>query len=226
MTMSVLFEDWLEIPRGIDSLGEFRVWAWSPEFPEKGRIDYLHGRIEVDMSPEDLFCHGSPKTELVIVLGGRIRRLKLGHVFTDGTRISSPIADLSVEPDLIFVSHQSLATGRVRLLPRASGEGRFIEMEGGADLIAEIVSDSSEAKDKHRLPPAYFAAGVGEYWLIDARKRALLFQIYRRGRRAFLPVKPDRDGFQASAVMQCAYRLDREKDTQGHWTYELREREP
>jgi hypothetical protein len=31
----------------------FRRWAFSAEFPEIGRIDYLAGDVEVDTSPED-----------------------------------------------------------------------------------------------------------------------------------------------------------------------------
>jgi Uma2 family endonuclease len=35
-------------------------------------------------------------------------------------------------------------------------------VEGGPDLVVEIVSDSSEEKDLDRLPRAYFSAGVRE----------------------------------------------------------------
>jgi hypothetical protein len=65
---------------------------------------------------------------------------------------------------------------------------------------------------------------VREFWLIDARKRQLYFQIHRRGKTAFVPVKADDEGFQRSAVLGCSYRLDRKKDRHGFWTYELREK--
>jgi Uma2 family endonuclease len=222
---SVLLEDRLEIPLGLRSLADFRAWALSDEFPEKGRIDYIRGRIEVDMSPEDLFCHGTPKSEIHYVVYGRVRRRNSGLVFLDCTRISSPIADLSAEPDLVYVSYQAIRSGRVRLIPKATQEeGRFVEIEGAVDWIAEIISDSSAVKDKDRLPEAYFAAGVREFWLIDARKRQLFFQIYRRGKSAFVPVKADDDGFQRSAVFGCSYRLVRRKGAHGFWTYQLREK--
>jgi hypothetical protein len=111
------------------------------------------------------------------------------------------------------------------LIPKATQEeGRFVEIEGAVDWIAEIISDSSAVKDKDRLPEAYFAAGVREFWLIDARKRQLFFQIYRRGKSAFVPVKADDDGFQRSAVFGCSYRLVRRKGAHGFWTYQLREK--
>src|SRR5207237_639721 len=91
---SLLIEDRLEIPLGLRTLADFRAWALSDNFPDKGRIDYLQGRIEVDMSPEDLFSHGTPKSEIHYVVYGRVRRLKSGFVFLDCTRISCPAADL------------------------------------------------------------------------------------------------------------------------------------
>jgi hypothetical protein len=53
MASSVIFEERVEIPY-FHSLAEFRAWALSDDFPERGRIDYIDGRIEVDMSPENL----------------------------------------------------------------------------------------------------------------------------------------------------------------------------
>jgi Uma2 family endonuclease len=226
MATSVLIEDRLEIPLGLASLADFRAWALSDDFPEEGRMDYIRGRIEVDMSPEDLFCHGTPKTEIITVVNGRVRRRELGLFFSDRTRISSPAADLSAEPDLVFVSFDAVENGRVRLIPKAKKKDRFVEIEGAVDWVAEIISDSSNVKDKDRLPWAYFAAGVRQFWLIDARKQPLVFQIYRRGRTAFQPVKADEDGFQRSAVFGCSYRLVRRRDSRGLWRYRLRDRLP
>ena len=44
----------------------FSPVAAPDDFPERGRIDYIAGQIEVDMSPEDLFTHGSLKTEIAV----------------------------------------------------------------------------------------------------------------------------------------------------------------
>jgi hypothetical protein len=227
MAASLLIEDRFEIPLSLRTLADFRAWALSDDFPEKGRIDYVQDRIEVDLSPEDLFCHGTPKSEVLMVVEGRTKALRSGFVFSTRTRMSCPAADLSVEPDVVFLSYDAIDSRRVRLIPQATEqEGRYVEIEGGVDWIAEIISDSSEAKDKKRLPDAYFAAGVRELWLIDARKRQLFFQIYRHGKTEFVPVEPDSGGFQRSAVFGCSYRLDRKKDRHGFWSYELRQKLP
>ena len=54
MSCAVLFEEQLRIP-AINSLKDFRRWLRTDDFPERGRIDYIAGQIEINMSPEDLF---------------------------------------------------------------------------------------------------------------------------------------------------------------------------
>lgn len=220
---TVLFEEQVEIPLGIKNLADFRDWALSDKFPQRGRIDYVNGRIEVDMSPEDLFTHGTLKSEVSGEIKDRVNQLDLGHTLIAETRISSVPGDLSAEPDIVVITHQAIDDGRLHLIPKSSGEaGRYVEVEGGPDLVVEIVSDSSVQKDTQRLPAAYFAAGVREYWLIDARGKELFFQIQHRSTNAFEPTQTDARGFQPSAVLQCRYCLDRRRHARGHWIYQLR----
>lgn len=219
---TVVFEEQLEIPT-IHDLAEFRQWALSDDFPETGRIDFIAGRIEVDMSPEDLFTHGTLKSKVAGVIEQRIEFLDIGHTFLDSTRISSIEGDLSCEPDVVVICYDSIDNSQVGFVSKASGaEGRYVEIEGGPDLIVEIVSDSSVAKDTRRLPEAYRRAGVREFWLIDARKDDLLFQVQRNEASGFVNIEQDREGFQQSEVLQCPVRLDRERHQRGHWVYSLR----
>lgn len=221
MTTTLIFDDQLEIPL-VQSLADFRVWARSDAFPERGRIDYITGRIEVDMSPEDFFCHGTPKTEIIAVLGALVKSLGLGYLLSDQMRVSCPEADVSVEPDIVFISEESLEDGQVRLVPKASGEpDRYIEIEGPPDLVVEIVSDSSVTKDTRRLPAAYRAAGVQEFWLVDARGPRPLLRIHHRGARGWKLARPDAAGFQRSAVLDRRFRLTRQRNPHGRWVYDL-----
>lgn len=228
--MSVTFvsqDDRVHVPLGDWCLGDFRRWAASDAFPERGRIDYIRGKMEVDMSPEDLHTHGKVKTELIGVLWQRIKREGLGEVYTDRARVSSVPADVSAEPDLVFVSEASLDSGRVRLVPKAGGQrDRYVELEGSPDLIVEIISDSSVEKDTEELPLSYYEAGVAEYWLVDARGEQLLFRIHGRGPSRFEPVPVDAEGFQHSAVLDRRYRLDRSRNDAGRVVFDLREKQP
>lgn len=223
MSVCVLLEDRIEVPLGIRSLADFRRWAGSDDFPKSGRIDYLQGRIEVDMSPEDLFAHGRLKSRIVAVLEFLATDTLPGYLFTDSTAVTNVEADLSAEPDVVFVSQETVAAGRVRMVPKAGGEpDRFVELAGSPDLIVEVVSDSSADKDLKRLPPIYFGAGVRELWLVDARRDPLQFTIHHRGPAAFEPTAIDAEGFAESLVFARRFALVRDRDELGFWKYDLR----
>ncbi|MBN2217701.1 MAG: Uma2 family endonuclease [Pirellulales bacterium] len=221
---TVLFDERVEIPLDIRSLTDFRRWALSEDFPEQGRIDFISGRIEVDMSPEDIFCHGVLKSELARVLTQHVKQNELGFLLIDATRVSSPEANLSCEPDIVFVSHEAIDSGRALLVPKAGGQpGRYVEIEGPVDLIVEIVSDTSVNKDTRRLPVAYFQAGVREFWLADARGKEPILVIHGPGPAGYEPVARDPDGFQPSTVLGRRFRLDAARDRRGSWAFDLRE---
>jgi len=74
----VVFEEQVEVPLSVRSLADFRRWALSDEFPQTGRIDYLAGRIEVDLAPEDLFCHGTLKSEIALSLFQQVKSGRRG----------------------------------------------------------------------------------------------------------------------------------------------------
>ena len=218
---TVLFEDQVEIPGNVATLTAFRHWSLSESFPKRGRIDWVGSQIEVDRSPEDLFTHGTLKTAIVASLWPLARR-KGYNLFTGETRISSIVGNLSTEPDVVAVSDAAIDTDRVKLTPKAGGEAdRFVELEGGPELVVEIVSDASVGKDRRRLPPAYFAAGVTEFWLIDARGPELEFVIHHRGGSGFVPVTVGADGGQPSTVFSCGFRLIRGRNARGRYFYDL-----
>ena len=218
---SVIFEERVAVPLGLTGLADFQRWVASPEFPATGRIDFVAGTIEVDMSPEDIFCHGVLKAEVAAVLQRRIKDHTLGLLLIDSTRVVCEQAELSVEPDIVFVSHASLREGRVRLVPKASGEpGRFVEIDGPPDIVVEIVSDTSVEKDTVRLPQAYHAAGVREFWLLDARVRPATFLIQRWTPAGFVAVA-SLEGRQWSEPLGCGYRLDSRGNALGGQDFDL-----
>jgi Uma2 family endonuclease len=225
MAASVSFQEQIEIPF-LRSLAEFRHWATSAPLPEKVRIDYIAGRIEVDMSPEDLFTHGNLKTQIIVALGTLLKHADLGNVFSDCTRVSCPRADLSVEPDIVVLFHASLETGRVQLIPRASGEpDRYVELQGAPDLVVELVSESSVTKDTQRLPQAYWQCGIPEFWLADARGSDLLFHIHHHGRGGYDPAAIDQDGYQYSEMLHAWFHLQRHRHPRtGQWEYVVQRR--
>lgn len=183
--------------------------------------------MQAESSPEDLFTHRVVKTTIVAALARRIDEAVPGYLFSDRTRVASAAGSISVEPDIVLITASSLRAGLVRLIPKRSSEPRrYVEIEGAAVLIVEIVSDSSVVKDTQRLPVAYHRGGVRELWLVDARARELVFAVHHSGPESFLRVEPDADGFCRSDVLGCHVRLDREDSAEGLFRYELSIREP
>jgi Uma2 family endonuclease len=209
-------EESVHIPRqATRDLAGFRAWAVSPDFPENGRIDFLAGDLEVDMSPEDLHPHGAVKSELATALHQMVA--DTGEVYVSRARISSPQADFSVEPDVVVVFWETLDSGRLRYIPEANP----IEMEGAPDLVVEIVSDSSEHKDLVLLPLLYAAARIPELWLVDARKKAIRFEIRSLGPDGYETVEPDAEGWRPSPRLGRRFRLVRQEVRPGRWIYRL-----
>jgi Uma2 family endonuclease len=220
---AVIFEEDLIIPAGVSDLDHFRQWTWDETFPERGRIDYLAGTVEVDLSPEDLYTHGTVKTTITARLHPLIVDSGRGSLFSDRTRIVSPAAGLSVEPDVVALLWESLRQGRIREIPAAKGEeGRFIELEGAPDLIVEIVSDSSARKDWKRLPPLYAAAGIPELWLADCRGSDLIFEIHTLGPAGYERQPPDVEGWRFSPLLSRRVQLVRRRNELARWVYDLK----
>jgi len=97
--------------------------------------------------------------------------------------LTNLVADISGNPDGTFVSNKALAAERVRLVEGAD-EG-FVELEGSPDMVLEVVSRGSVHKDTVVLRDAYWEAGVREYWLVDARREPLTFDILRHTAKGF-----------------------------------------
>lgn len=223
---AVIFEQELRVPTDAFTQEGFQDWVGSEDFPATGRIDFLAGDVEVEMSPEDLYTHGVVKTAIVLTLGDLIVRTDLGDVFTDSTRVTSRFAQLSAEPDVVVIFRETLESGRVRLVPSlAKGSDRYIAIEGAPDLIVEVVSDGSQGKDTERLPRLYALAGVPELWLADARGIDIRFMIFTLDDGAYRLVAPDADGWVTSPRLGRSLRLARRRLDPLPWRYVLEQRE-
>jgi hypothetical protein len=217
MATFVIDSDQVSVPEWVTDLASFRRWARSDDFPEKGRICFLNGEVWVDMSGEQIFSHVVVKTKFIVVLGGFVEAGQMGLFLGDGALLSNVDAGLSCKPDTIFASTASLQD-RVRLI-----EGRtegHVELEGSPDMVLEVVSASSVHKDTVVLRKAYGEAGVREYWLVDARKEPLTFDILRHTARGYRATRKQ-DGWVESAVFGKSFRLTRQAGTLGHPEFTL-----
>lgn len=216
-----LIDDWLQVPFDAFTFDGFRAWAHSEHFPTTIQATYADGSIEIDMSPEEQESHGKLKVQIVVRLGAIIEKERLGDLLVERTLLTCAKADLSTEPDMLFCSWQSYRSGRVAPREWKERSGRYVEIAGAPDLVVELVSNSSEAKDKRTLKRKYWKAGIPEYWLIDARGDEIVFQIYRRGKRGYQPVEPDPKGYRRSAILKRSFRIIRRLNPVGRYAYRL-----
>ena len=213
----------LSIPVGAaGSLAGFREWCASDDYPEEGRICYLAGELDIDMGHEQIDTHVALKTAIARFLSVLSEEIHQGEFFGDGCRVVSEAGDISAEPDGCYVTKEAVDEGRVELQPSRDGVG-VAEFVGAPDMVLEIVSPSSVRKDTKLLPDLYHRAGVREYWLIDARKKKISFQILSYMPDGYEPA-PVRDGWLASQVFNREFRLDRSRGVIGVWKYTLQVR--
>jgi Uma2 family endonuclease len=105
-------------------------------------------------------------------------------------------------------------------VPRTDRPGQYVEIEATPHWVLEVVSRSSVLKDTQWLRESYHLAGIPEYWLIDAQYDEVSFQILRRQRYGYVAVAP-RGGWRRSAIFGRSFRLDRQKNRMGRWSYSL-----
>ena len=208
----------IRVPGWVNSIDTFRRWLDEADLPAQTRVWWLCGEVWADMSKEQIFSHVLVKTRITRTLDLLAVEEKLGLYLTDGVLLSNFEADISGNPDGMFLSVATLQSDRVRLLE--GKEGGFVEIQGSPDMVLEILSDSSEQKDDVDLRRAYWQAGVREYWLVDARRTPLRFDILRRTARGY--VRASRQGdWVRSAVFGRSFRLPVRPGLAGHPDYLL-----
>jgi Uma2 family endonuclease len=95
-----------------------------------------------------------------------------------------------------------------------------VELDGAPDLVIEVVSPGTVRKDTVRLREAYWEAGIAEYWLIDARKEPLKFDILRHTSKGYVATRKQ-GGWVKSAVLGHSFQLTQSADQLGRPEYTL-----
>jgi Uma2 family endonuclease len=150
------------------------------------RYELIEGVVCMSPSP-------TPKHQKLIVLIATqietfLESQPIGHVFVEVDVDLGPGTegkDLVYRPDVVFT----------RAVPAAPIPDRIV---GGADLVVEIISDTSRRYDSETKKADYERAGVAEYWLIDPERSAMTFFQLVDGR--FVEMTPDGDKLLSKAV--------------------------
>ncbi|MGH7960638.1 MAG: Uma2 family endonuclease, partial [Candidatus Binatia bacterium] len=98
---------------------------------------------------------------------------RLGEVFDASTGYRLPSGD-TVEPDVSFISAARFQAGPP---PR---RGKFLEIV--PNLIVEILSTPTAARDRGEKKAIYERNGVDEYWLVDVDRGEIAVYVLTSGR--------------------------------------------
>ncbi len=208
----------IEVPGWVTDIEAFRRWTDTDDCPHEYRLGWLKGEVWIDMGSGQVFTHILVKTQITIAVGALVNAKKLGLFLGDGLLLSNFAADISGNPDGTFLSNETLRSDRVRLIE--GKRGGITEIQGSPDKVLEVVSESSVQKDYDLLRQAYWEADIREYWLVDARKAPLRFDLLRHTPRGYVAARKQ-DGWVKSAVFGKSFRLTQAKNDLGHPEYTL-----
>ena len=140
--------------------------------PDDGRrYEIFDGELAVSPSPTS--AHQFVSHNLEFALSAWVRSRRLGRIWDAPLDL---ILEPSVvlQPDLFFISNErsSIVTKR--------------GVEGAPDLVVEILSESTAARDRGVKMHIYARHGVARYWIVDVDRRALEVHTLRGG--AYEPI--------------------------------------
>ena len=142
-----------------------REWTYAEfaRLPDDGnRYEVIAGELYVTPAPNSI--HQTVSFRLVHLFGGFCEERGAGIAFHAPYDVLFKDGDY-MQPDLVFVRRE-----RTHIIKDRG-------LEGTPDLVIEILSESSEDRDRGIKRERYAAHGVPEYWIIDADAKHV--EVYR-----------------------------------------------
>lgn len=155
---------------------------------EDAHAEWVEGEVTVFMPPKS--AHQLASTFLVGLISLYVNLLELGKLFAAPFEMLLVPGRISREPDILFVAKNHF--------DRLNDD----RLEGPADLVIELLSDSSVTRDRDRKFYEYQRAGIPEYWVFDPRpgkQRADFYQLSAAGK--YEVIAPDDGGRYHSSVL-------------------------
>ncbi len=207
----------LVVPSNAHSIEGFEEWRESDQFPAEGRVDLCAGEVLVDMSPERVESHVELKGEIYLGIRNLLKTIATGQIYGDGATYTHVPSGLVTEPDALYFSYESFRKGRVQ---GGVDQGSPLGFRGSVDWILEVVSPSSQRKDRKKLFAGYAKAGVREYWIAEATAETVFLEVFCLGDDGYV-LAANEDGWQRSSVFDTDFRLDFRRSPVGLPIYEL-----
>lgn len=157
------------------SYDDYLAWA-----EEDIHAEWVDGEVIIQMPPKR--PHQLVVVFLLRLLGQFIKLFQGGRLLPAPFEMRATPHGPARESDLLYVAPEHLD----RLTD--------MRLNGPADLVVEVISDESVARDRADKFYEYQAAGVTEYWIIDPRpgfERADFYVLDNTGRYRPVLVEPD-----------------------------------
>ncbi len=145
---------------------------------EEGWFEWVDGEV-IKMSNPGL-KHQDLSDFLTAILRFFVEAKNYGRVISAPFQIKFDFRPSGRQPDIMFISTENLHRLKKQYV------------DGTADLIIEIVSPESLARDTQEKFEEFETAGVNEYWIIDPNTRTAIFYGFdETGKYKMLPISAD-----------------------------------
>jgi Uma2 family endonuclease len=141
---------------------EFEAWCASFDGSELGRFEFLYGCVVAE--PPAHWPQKNLGVSLSHRLASHVEDCGLGLVFDASQGFALPSGD-TVAPDVAVVLRETWEAA-----PPPTPD-RFLAVV--PDLVVEVLSPSTQRRDRGPKRDIYERNGVREYWLLDARRCAI-----------------------------------------------------
>ena len=131
------------------------------------RYEIIDGNLLMAPAPDT--WHQGWSRDLFRIIDRHVTAQRLGKVFFAPVDVVLD-AENTVQPDIVFI-----ATANAGIIQRRA-------IFGTPDLLVELVSPSSERRDRYEKKDLYTRFGVKEYWIGDPANKALEILTLKEGR--------------------------------------------
>ncbi|HEY5751557.1 MAG TPA: Uma2 family endonuclease [Chthoniobacterales bacterium] len=160
--MDSLLEPLLKSPRLPELARSLAQVVAEEEIRRQKFIDDLTDEVKAEFIDGDVIMHSPVRAQhlrvtknISFLLTWHVTMQEAGEVFTEKCLVSLTRNDY--EPDILYFGPEKSATF-------TPGKTRF----PAPDLVVEVLSDSTEGRDRGVKFEDYAAHGVREYWIVDA----------------------------------------------------------
>lgn len=139
---------------------------------DRNRYELFEGELIVTPAPTR--DHQKVSRNLTLLLGNYLKKFPVGELYVAPFDVYFD-DETVVEPDIVVVLNARLA-----LIDEK-------KMNGAPDLVIEILSPSTEERDRGFKFKRYAQEGVSEYWMVDVLNQRI--EVYHLTEKGFIPPK-------------------------------------